>query len=62
LHPWVAVPRTAGRFGPQRFREGLRRRRNDPANRQKETPMGPVLTILVVIVVVAAVVWFLRRA
>jgi len=30
--------------------------------RQKETPMGPVLTILVVIVVVAAVVWFLRRA
>jgi len=24
--------------------------------------MGPVLTILVVIVVVAAVVWFLRRA
>jgi hypothetical protein len=31
-------------------------------NRQKETPMGPVLTILVVIVVVAAVVWFLRRA
>jgi hypothetical protein len=36
--------------------------RNDPADRQKETPMGPVLTILVVIVVVAAVVWFLRRA
>ena len=31
-------------------------------NRQKEKPMGPVLTILVVIVVVAAVVWFLRRA
>jgi hypothetical protein len=30
--------------------------------RQKETPMGPVLTILVVIVVIAAVVWFLRRA
>jgi hypothetical protein len=31
-------------------------------NREKETPMGPVVTILVVILVIAAVVWFLRRA
>jgi hypothetical protein len=31
-------------------------------NRAKEKPMGPVVTILVVILLVAAVVWFLRRA
>jgi hypothetical protein len=40
----------------------LERRKRSGLTERKETPMGPVLTILVVILVVAAVVWFLRRA
>jgi hypothetical protein len=35
---------------------------SSPATDEREFDMGPILTILVVVLVVAAIVYFLRRA
>jgi hypothetical protein len=61
LRTYGRRPDTARRVGPQPTWEGKAGAGRVPGGRG-ETVMGVIWTIVVIVVVVAAVLWFLRRA